>query len=117
GGRSTRLETFEPEDIDAALARFAKLRPDPLRIPPNAATRVRDRLERAMATLDWDAYEALCAPTLEFDDRRRLVRTSGGREMFIASARVIGAGRTRKERTVLATAGGRLALEHGGWAR
>ncbi len=27
GGRITRMEFFEPEDVDAALARFAELRP------------------------------------------------------------------------------------------
>ena len=35
----TQLEVFEPDAADAALARFAELRPDPLRIPPNAVTR------------------------------------------------------------------------------
>jgi hypothetical protein len=30
GGRITRLEFFEPEDVDAALALFAELRPDPM---------------------------------------------------------------------------------------
>jgi hypothetical protein len=38
-GRITRHELFELEDVDAGLARFAELRPDPLRIQPNAATR------------------------------------------------------------------------------
>jgi class 3 adenylate cyclase len=42
-GRITRLELFEIEAVDAALARLGELRPDPLRIPPNAATRARDR--------------------------------------------------------------------------
>src|SRR5439155_731433 len=31
-GRLSRLEMFELEHVDAALARFAELRPDPLRI-------------------------------------------------------------------------------------
>ena len=35
--------------------------------------------------------------------------------MFIASSRLIGAAGTRTERTLLATAGDRLALEHFGW--
>ena len=30
-GRITRIESFEIEDVDAALARFAELKPDPLR--------------------------------------------------------------------------------------
>jgi ketosteroid isomerase-like protein len=36
-GRLTRLEQFEIDAADAALARLAELRPDP-RIPPNTAT-------------------------------------------------------------------------------
>jgi hypothetical protein len=115
-GRITRHDIFEPEDVDAALARFAELRPDPLRIPPNAATRANDRNVQAMERRDWDALEALCAPTLEFDDRRKGIRTTGGREMFIARGRLIGGAGTRTERTVLATAGDRLALEHVRWS-
>jgi len=42
-GRATHLELFELEDLDRALARFAELRPDPLRIPPNAAADARTR--------------------------------------------------------------------------
>ena len=115
GGRITRLEIFETEDVDAALARFEELRPDPLRIPPNAATRASDRHQRATQTRDWAALDALCAPTLEFDDRRRAALTTGGRDMFIASSRLSGGAGTRTERTVLATAGDRLALEHVRW--
>lgn len=37
GGRITRLELFEFEDLDRAKARLEELRP--LRIPPNAAVR------------------------------------------------------------------------------
>jgi hypothetical protein len=89
-GRITRYEVFEPEDVDAALARFVELRPDPLRIPPNAATRASDRHQQALETRDWGALDALCAPTLEFDDRRRSVLITGDRDMFIASGRLIG---------------------------
>lgn len=44
-GRITRIEMFEPEHADAALARFAELQPDPLRTPPNAAKRASDRVQ------------------------------------------------------------------------
>jgi hypothetical protein len=64
---------------------------------------------------DWQAREALCAPVLEFDDRRRGALTKGDRDMFLASGRIIGAAGTRTHRTVLATAGNRLALEHVRW--
>jgi hypothetical protein len=122
GGRPVAAELFEVEDLDRARARFEALRPeltpapaDPLRIPPNAATRASDRHVQALAARDWDAQDAVCAPTLEFDDRRKGVLTTGGRDMFIASGRLIGRAETRTERTFLATAGDRLMLEHVRW--
>src|SRR5262249_18126415 len=120
GGLITRMEVFEPEDVDAALARFAELRPDPLRIPPNAATRAADRYVEALVARDWEAVEATCAPSLVFEDRRRLVRITGDRDMFIANSKLLGAAEQRVARTVLATAGERVALRrhhratHGG---
>ncbi len=115
-GRITHLELFEPEDLDKALARLAELRPDPLRIPPNAATRWVDRWSACTAARDWEELERLYAPTAMFDDRRRLMRMTGDRAMAIANARVImQSGRVRLERTLLATAGDRLALERWSW--
>ncbi len=109
-GRITRQELFEPEDLDAALARFAELRPDSLRIPPNAATRACDRVHEAGEAQDWDALRPLCAPTLVYDDRRRGLRTSGDLEMYLASWRHIFSHGARATRTLLATSGDRLAL-------
>jgi ketosteroid isomerase-like protein len=111
GGRITWMEYFDIEQADAALARLAELRPDPLRIPPNAATAAFDRVEAARAKLDWEAMRALCAPHMVYDERRRLVRTTGDREMFVANARLIAKSESRLSRTLLATAGDRLALE------
>ncbi len=70
-GRITRIELFELEAVDAALARFAELRPDPLRIPPNAATRAAVRWDEALAAGDWETVEASYGPALVFEDRRR----------------------------------------------
>src|SRR5262249_46485022 len=111
GGRITRLEFFEPEDVDAALARFAELRPDPLRIPPNAATRTDDRGLDAVVAGDWEAVAATCAPSLVFEDRRRLVRITGDAARFIANCK-LGGGPTgqRRTRTAHPPAGGRVAL-------
>jgi ketosteroid isomerase-like protein len=115
-GRITRYEVFEPEDADAALARFAELRPDPLRIPPNAATRTRDRLHDACEAQDWDAVRALFEPAVLFDDRRRGLLTTGDREMHLASLQhAFSRGRIRVARTVLATAGDGLTLERELW--
>jgi hypothetical protein len=49
-----------------------------------------------------------------FDDRRRLIRTTGDREMFVENCRVVARG-TRLSRTLLATAGDRLSLERFLW--
>jgi ketosteroid isomerase-like protein len=112
-GRITRLELFEPEHVDAALARFAELRPDPLRIPPNAASRNGDRLREISEAGDWDAYGASCAPAFVFEDRRRFIRLTGDRDMYIANGRWIAfMGWFSISHTLLATAGDRLALEH-----
>src|SRR5262249_52899310 len=103
GGRITRMEFFEPEDVDAALTRFAELRPDPLRIPPNAATRAADRYVEAVVARDWEAVEATCAPSLVWEDRRRLIRATFDRDMFIANSKLLGSAEQRVARTVLAT--------------
>ena len=109
-GRVTRLERFELDAADAALARLAELRPDPLRIPPNAATRASDRWGEAVAAGDIGSVEALFAATLVFEDRRRGILTSGGREMLVANDRLLTSSKPHWSRTVLATAGDRLAL-------
>src|SRR5262249_4805921 len=116
GGRITRLEFFEPEDVDVALARFAELRPDPLRIPPNAATRTTDRGLDAVVAGDWEAVAATCARSLVFEDRRRLVRITGDRDMFIAAGKLAVSSGPRLARIVLATAGDRLALARLRWS-
>ncbi len=114
-GRFAGAETFELEDLDLARARFEALRPNPLRIPPNAATRAMDRFGELAQAADWSAAEALCAPVCQFEDRRRGMSLSGGREMFLASARLIASAGSRPMRTLRATAGDRLALEHVLW--
>jgi class 3 adenylate cyclase len=110
GGRITRLELFELEAVDAALARLAELRPDPLQIPPNAATRAAHRWGEAIAAGDGESVEALLAPTLVFEDRRRGLLVTGDREMLLWNVRLLGSSRPRISHTVLATAGDRLKL-------
>ena len=115
GGRVTRLEFFEPEDLDRARARLAELRPDPLRIPPNAAARVGDRIQEADEARNWESVAALCAPTMVYEDRRRHALISGGSELFIANIREVGRREGRVVRTLLATAGDRISLHHLRW--
>jgi hypothetical protein len=63
----------------------------------------------------WDAFRALCAPELEYDDRRRGLRTSGDLETWLASTQYIFSQGTRAARTLLATSGDRLALHRDRW--
>src|SRR5262249_18145657 len=108
GGRIPRVEFFAPGGGDAALARFAELRPDPLRIPPNAASRTDDRCLDSVVAGDWETFAATCAPSFVFEDRRRLVRVTGDRDMFMAAGKLAVSTRPRLARTVLATGGGPL---------
>ncbi len=111
-GRCTRLEIFELDAVDAALARLAELRPDLLRIPPNAATRANDRYLAYCRARDWEGLRAHYHPACLFENRRRLLRSSGGIEMAFANARHLWEPGVDAERTVLATAGDLLVLEH-----
>jgi tetratricopeptide (TPR) repeat protein len=115
GERLVGAELFEIEGLDVARARFEELRPDPLRIPPNAATRASDRWQQVGEAQDWNALEALYAPTCGYDDRRRFTRTSGDRAMHIANTQYIFSQRARAVRTLVATSGERLAIEHVRW--
>src|SRR5262249_7706796 len=65
---------------------------------------------------DWEAVAATCAPSLVFQDRRRLVRITGDRDMFIAAGKLAISSGPRLARTVLATAGDRLALARLRWS-
>ena len=90
----------------------AELRPDPLRIPPNAATRASERVEEGFAARGWSALRCLAAPDFRFDDRGRRALVAGDVETWIQNGQVIREWPgLRQEITVLATAGERLALE------
>jgi tetratricopeptide (TPR) repeat protein len=96
-----------------AAARY--LRPDPLRIPPNAATRASAVLGQCYATEDWERMRALCAPIV-WEDRRRLARTIGDVDLVVENARIVASSQPRLSTTTLATAGDRLALQRLDWS-
>jgi ketosteroid isomerase-like protein len=112
-GRVTRFEFFEIEQLAAALARLAELRPDALRIPPNAATRAGDLRHAAWQARDWDALRALASPDFVFEDRSKISRVSGDVEMWIENNRFVAPAPV--ERELIATAGDRVALERVLW--
>jgi hypothetical protein len=126
-GRICRIDLFDADELDdararfaeiaadAALARFEDLRPDPLRIPPNAATRTWDRWCAAADVRDWDAIAALYHPSYRSEDRRRLIRLTTDRGGTLENDRFLAEVGWRPVRTLLATAGDRLALQHVLW--
>jgi len=114
-GLMTRLEVFETHAADAALVRFAELRPDPLRIPPNAVTRTWERWCTAAAAADQDTIAALYHPSYRSEDRRRLIRVTTDRAGMLENDRFLAEVGWQPTRTLLATAGDRLALQHVLW--
>ena len=139
-GRAVRSDFYDPHHVDRALARFeeicaserldslavatgnaataglAELRPDPLRIPPNAATRVLERWQAAVAAGDEEAVRAFYDSSYRLEDRRRLFRMTIDADAAVASDRHTFQGGWRPVRTLLATAGDRLALYRVVWA-
>jgi len=114
-GKVVRIDFYDPHHFDRAWARFEELRPDPLRIPPNPATRAYDCWYETAKAGNWDALDALYGASYVFDDRRRLFREIHGREGGVINTRFLFEGGWRPVRTLLATAGERLALQRIVW--
>ena len=112
GEKVSRVEVFDEEDVDAALARFDQLsRPAPQL--ENAASHVGDRFLAHFAAGDWDAMAEILADNLSNEDRRRVVSTGifDGRDAQMANARAMAELWSRNmTRTVLATRGRNLSL-------
>ena len=91
--------------------------PDPLRIPPNAASRARDRIREAFAARDWSTLRALTSDDFVYEDRRRWTAMTGGVELWIKSAeetlRLVP--EPRIERELIGTVGDWIALERVLW--
>jgi class 3 adenylate cyclase/ketosteroid isomerase-like protein/tetratricopeptide (TPR) repeat protein len=126
-GKFRAVILFDGEDRAAAFAEAEargeerdhapkKAAPDdPLRIPPNAVTRTLDRWCVAVEARDVATAMALNGPALVVDDRRSLIRTTTGFEAEQRNIETIIQGGGRPTRTLLATAGDRLALHRWLW--
>jgi ketosteroid isomerase-like protein len=114
-GRVTHVETFEIEALDAALARFEELRPDPLRIPETTATRMRDRNRDAFLARDWDAMRALTGADFVHEDRGKRALVRGDVEIWIASMEFTSQPGFRTDSALIGTLGDRIALDRIRW--
>jgi ketosteroid isomerase-like protein len=114
-GRMTRTEAFEIEALETALARFEALRPDPLRVPETAATRLRDRNRDAFLTRDWNAMRSLVGADFVFEDRGKRALVRGDAESWIASMEFTSQPGFRTETALIGTLGDRILLDQVRW--
>jgi hypothetical protein len=110
--RVVGIEMFEPEHLDVARARFAELRPDPTRIPPNAAWCARERYHGHVMARDWEGVGALASGDFTYEDRRRHALVTGDVEVLIRSAQeIMSWPRLGTSNARLGTAGDRIVIE------
>ena len=114
--RIARADIYDGDQLDQARARFDELRPDPLRVPPNAASRAIDRVWELAAAGDTSTLRTLVADDFCFDDREKRALVRGSVEDWQRSLHfLVGEARGRIETCLVATAGERLALHHVRW--
>ncbi|MFZ0715838.1 BTAD domain-containing putative transcriptional regulator [Mycobacterium sp.] len=112
GDLLSRCEAFDETDLDAAVARFEELHPQPPRLE-NAASRVGDRFLAHYVASEWDAMAEMLADNHFTDDRRRVVGAGvrRGREAQIADFRTLAGLFARTVTlTTVASRGERLVL-------
>ena len=112
GDLINRIEMFDEEDIDAALAKFDELS-RPAQQLENTASRMYDRFNAYLTVRDWDAMGEMVADDVFSDDRRRVVNAGlrRGRDVEIANMRAMAdLGVREVTSSVIATRGERLAL-------
>src|SRR6202012_4964327 len=112
GAVVNHCEVFDEADIDAALARFEELHPQPRRVQ-NTASQVTQRFLDYLAQGNWDAIAETLADDFCQDDRRRVVGAGvrHGRDAQIEDMRAIAQLQiTALTSTFIATRGERLVL-------
>jgi len=113
GDGFVEAELYEVEDLDVARARFEEIRPRPVLVPPNAASRARDRADGVFAFPDWqERFRALVSDDFVFDDRSKRALVSGGVELAIGSYEQVRAmGVMKRECELIGTMGDRIAVQ------
>ena len=113
GDRTNRSEIFDEADLDAAIARFEELHPQPPRLE-NTASRVDKRFQACFAARDWDVMAEMLSDGFSIDDRRRVVNMGNlqGRDAELGVHAYAVVGSEHVTSTVIATRAERLALSH-----
>jgi DNA-binding SARP family transcriptional activator len=110
----SRSELFDEVDLNAAIARFGELHPQPSRLG-NAASLAYQRLRAHFEARDWEAMTAMLASDAISEDRRRAANAGSrpGPDAAMQDARAMtDLGVTRVTSRVIAIRGGRLVLMH-----
>ncbi|OBK93883.1 BTAD domain-containing putative transcriptional regulator, partial [Mycobacterium sp. 1165178.9] len=116
GDLATRVEIFDEEELDNALARFDELHLQTSRLE-NTAARVNERMYRYFAADDWAAIADIFADNIVYDDRRRVVNGGvwRGRDLVIENMRAV-TDFAVENLGLIATRGERLALARWRWS-
>lgn len=117
GGLISRVEVFDEQDLDAALARFDEL--DRSRRLENTATRTRARVADAVNRRDGERLLALATTDHRFEDRRKGLRDvfegpAQGRKALRSMFETVPTG-WRLEGRPIAIRGSRLSLTREGY--
>jgi class 3 adenylate cyclase/tetratricopeptide (TPR) repeat protein len=115
-GRVRRYDTYDLDQVDQGLARFTELRPDPLRVPSNAADRVLADVQRIRESRGVGALRALVTEDFRFEDHGRRSLVAGGVEEWLRALEFLtDESRGKAETELVATVGERLALHRVLW--
>ena len=113
-GRYRSLDLYDLDETEQALARFDALVAGGADLGEpfaNASSRADRRLFDCFNARDWPGIEALAARDLTFDERRRMVRNTCGREVWLEQFRILFDVPASRFTTALrATRGERLSL-------
>ncbi|MBE1548486.1 class 3 adenylate cyclase [Mycobacterium sp. OAS707] len=106
-----RMDVYEENDLDAALATFERFSHPTTRLQ-NAASRAYERAKNGLATRDWAAIAEILAAGVATEDRRRVVNAGRrqGKDAALAEFRATAEVIQNWTSQVIATRGERLVL-------
>ena len=119
-GRQLRLDAYDDNRLDDALARFEEIAASATMPEPrfaNAASRAVDRLTSRFYAHDWAGLEAGVDPAARVHDRRRMMHLESSAAEFLAGHKfMFDVPGVHWEMALVATRGERLSLHHVGFS-